>query len=71
MSPTEIISVARCRCNSRVVYVGVVVAKVPLADVFSPALQERRATAVTVKERHLVAKMCTLQTNNRQNPRAL
>jgi hypothetical protein len=35
----------------------------PLDGVFSVALQKRRATAVKVKRRHLVAEMCTLQTD--------
>jgi hypothetical protein len=35
----------------------------PIDGVFSVALQKRRATAVKVKIRHLVAEMCTLQTD--------
>jgi hypothetical protein len=35
----------------------------PIYGVFSVALQKRRATAVKVKRRHLVAEMCTLETD--------
>jgi hypothetical protein len=40
----------------------------PLDGVFSVALQKRRATAVKVKRRHLVAEMCTLQTDKPTEP---
>jgi hypothetical protein len=41
----------------------------PLIDsVFSVALQKRRATPIKVKRRHLVAEMCTLETDKPTKP---
>jgi hypothetical protein len=40
----------------------------PIDGVFSVALEKRRATAVKVKRRHLVAEMCTLQTDKPTKP---
>jgi hypothetical protein len=40
----------------------------PIDGVFSVALQKRRATAVKVKRRHLVAEMCTLETDKPTKP---